>query len=186
MSGFLALDQSKSRTGWAFWKEGLDRPLVGSFKLGDEFTSPGTAFARLHMEMSALKQATGFDSVRYEQPADPSKFDRQTPFEIPFVLIGIAAHINSFCAAMSVRRCDWIHAATWRRHFIGSMKRGTKRAELKDFVRERCRQLGMTPRNDDEADACGILDYDLHIAGVNPPWRDAHLFAGALQGRVIA
>jgi hypothetical protein len=51
------------------------------------------------------------------------------------------------------------------------MKRGTKRQALKDFVEARCRDLGMKPRNDDEADALGILDYDLTFAGITPPWR---------------
>lgn len=178
----LALDQSKNRTGWAFWKEGLDRPVHGHFKLGDEFVPHGKVFAKLHVELSALYGTLGFDSVRYEQPADPAHFDRKTSFEVPFVLIGIAAHINSFCAAKGIRRCEWIHSATWRRHFIGSMPRGKKRWELKDFVMQRCRDLGMSPRNDDEADACGILDYDLSIANVLPPWRAENVLLPALGG----
>lgn len=186
MSGFLALDQSKKRTGWAFWREGLPLPLLGHFKLGDELTSTGTVFARVHMEMSALRKTLDYDSVIYEKPADPQNFDRSTPFDIPFVLIGIAAHINSYCDATGIRRCTWAHSGTWRRHFIGAMKRGTKRAQLKDFVEQRCRELGIKPRNDDEADACGILDYDLYVAGVNPPWRDVALFGGALQQRMTA
>jgi hypothetical protein len=172
MTRFLALDQSKERTGWAFWHEGLDRPLVGHFKLGDEYTPPGKVFGKLHMQLSELLQVHGFDRVRYEQPADPAHLDRANKFNVPFLLIGIAAHIDSFCAAKLVK-CEWVHAATWRRHYIGSMPRGTKRPELKDFVERRCRELGMTVRNDDEADACGILDYDMQMAGFTPPWRAA-------------
>jgi hypothetical protein len=177
---FLALDQSKKRTGWAFFREGLDRPLTGHFKLGDELTPPGTVFARLHMELSALRKTLGFESLIYERPVDPQNFGRETPFHIPFVLIGIAAHIDSYCAATGVRRCAWAHAATWRRHFIGSMPRGTKKAALKDFVGQRCRELGMKPRNDDEADACGILDYDLHLANITPPWRRENILTQQL------
>src|SRR3546814_3337437 len=50
-----------------------------------------------------------------------------------------------------------VSPSTWRVNFIGSQKRGTKRATLKDLTKERCRQLGMKPQNDDEADAIGIL-----------------------------
>lgn len=179
---FLSLDTSKSRTGWAFWKEGLDRPAFGSFSLGDEFTPFGKVFAKVHMELADLYRVHAFTSVRYEQPADPSKFDRATAFEVPFLLIGIAAHVNSFCAAKIIRRCEWIHSATWRRHYIGPMKRGRKKWELKDFVEARCRELGMAPRNDDEADALGILDYDLAIAGITPPWRMQHVLGEQMVG----
>lgn len=178
----LALDQSKNRTGWAFWKEGLDRPVVGNFKLGDEFSPPGKVFARLHAELNALHGALGFESLRYEQPADPAHFERSTSFMVPFLLIGIAAHIDSFCAAKGIRTCGWVPTATWRRHFIGPMKRGQKKWALKDFVEARCRELGMAPRNDDEADACGILDYDLHIAGITPPWRMENVLTAQLGG----
>lgn len=177
---FLSLDQSKKRTAWAFWREGLERPAFGHFRLGDEYTPFGKVFAQLHMEMSELYRTLDFTSVRYEQPADPSHFDRATSFEVPFLLIGIAAHINSFCAAKGIRRCEWVHQATWRRHFIGPMKRGLKKWQLKDFVQERCKDLGLEPRNDDEADALGILDYDLHIAGIVPPWRLEHVLVPQL------
>src|SRR3546814_16325839 len=52
-----------------------------------------------------------------------------------------------------------VSPSTWRVNFIGSQKRGTKRATLKDLTKERCRQLGMKPQNDDEADAIGILTH---------------------------
>jgi hypothetical protein len=183
----LSLDLSKKRTGWAFWAPGQSRPVFGSFGLGDEYSPPGKVFAKLHGELSDLHRATGFVAVRYEQPADPQHFARTTAFEVPFLLIGLAAHVNSFCAALGIRRCDWTPAATWRRHFIGPMKRGTKRMDLKDFVMQRCRDLGMAPRNDDEADAIGLLDYDLHIAGIQPPWRmetvlTPELVAGGVRG----
>lgn len=180
--GVLSLDLSKSRTGWAFWEEGMAAPAFGHWRLGDEYTPFGKVFATLHMQLSDLLRATGFSEVRYEQPADPSKFDRATAFDVPFLLIGLAAHVNSFCSAKGIRRCDWIHQATWRRHFIGPMKRGRKKWELKDFVEARCKELGMAPRNDDEADALGILDYDLSVAGITPPWRMQHVLGEQMVG----
>jgi hypothetical protein len=78
---------------------------------------------------------------------------------VPFLLIGIAAHIDSFCAAKLVK-CEWVHAATWRRHYIGSMPRGTKRPRAQGLRRAPVPRARHDARNDDEADACGILDHD--------------------------
>src|SRR3546814_19503842 len=63
-----------------------------------------------------------------------------------------------------------VSPSTWRVNFIGSQKRGTKRATLKDLTKERCRQLGMKPQNDDEADAIGILTHAAESLGLSPPW----------------
>src|SRR3546814_14377532 len=63
-----------------------------------------------------------------------------------------------------------VSPSTWRVNFIGSQKRGTKRATLKDLTKERCRQLGMKPQNDDEADAIGILTHTAESLGLSPPW----------------
>src|SRR3546814_15740462 len=62
-----------------------------------------------------------------------------------------------------------VSPSTWRVNFIGSQKRGTKRATLKDLTKERCRQLGMKPQNDDEADAIGILTHAADSLGLSPP-----------------
>jgi hypothetical protein len=56
------------------------------------------------------------------------------------------------------------------------MKRGTKTPDLKAMAMSRCRELGFEPNGHDEAEALGILDYQLSVQGVIPPWR-----AGLLQ-----
>ena len=68
------------------------------------------------------------------------------------------------------------------------IKRAATRAQksardpLKAATMERCRQLGMKPRNDDEADAIGILTYGLLLNGVTPPWIANEVLRPALGG----
>jgi hypothetical protein len=127
---FLALDLSKASTGWARWSPGQERPSCGTWELGDgRLTTPGTVFARLHghlLDQHRLDKDDPLESVTYEKPLDPATLGRQTSFEIPFLLMGLAAHVESFCAAMRIRHCAHAHQATWRRHFLGSMKRGVR------------------------------------------------------------
>jgi len=87
------------------------------------------------------------------------------------VLAGLAAHAESWADGMGLRSVQAVNVSTWRKHFIGSQKRGSKRATLKSLTMERCNQLGFKPRRDDEADALGILDYGCELRGVLPPWR---------------
>jgi len=78
-----------------------------------------------------------------------------------------------------------INLSSWRKHFVGSMPRGTKRKEWKDYAIERCQQYGWRPRNDDEADALGLLDYALDLQGIVPPWRAGEVLRAPL-GRALA
>jgi hypothetical protein len=50
------------------------------------------------------------------------------------------------------------------------MKRGTKTSDLKRLTIERCQGYGWNPKNNDEADALGILDYAIDLNGITPPW----------------
>lgn len=179
---FLALDLSKRSTGWALWSPGLDRPACGTWELGSEITGPGTVFARLHKHLMDQHRVTPLESVTYEKPLDPATLGRNTSFDVPFLLMGLAAHVESFCAAMRIRHCAHAHQATWRRHFLGSMKRGVRTPDLKAYAMEQCRQLGIMPGKHDAAEAVGVLDYAMHIAGVMPPWRADNVLLPALGG----
>jgi hypothetical protein len=176
---FLALDLSKKSTGWALWHEGLVAPACGTWELGSELTPSGMVFARLHQRLAEMHSVTPFQSVTYEKPLDPATIGRNTSFEVPFLLIGLAAHVESFCTAMRIPHCAHAHQATWRRHFLGVLKRGTRTANLKAMAIEACNSLGIMPGKHDAAEAVGILDHAMHLAGVTPPWRAADIFADA-------
>lgn len=169
---FLALDLSKTSAGWAQWLPGWDKPIYGSFRLGSEYTTIGGTCAALHRELTAIHRLTPVEWGFIEKPLTAAQLHGNTNADALFILAGIAAHAHSFAYAKgwSGQRVIEVNIATWRRHFIGPMKRGTKSKALKDYTGQRCRQLGWSPRNDDEADALGILDYALHSRSITPPW----------------
>ena len=169
---YLALDLSKTNTGWAQWKEGWDRPIFGSFKLGSEFTSVGGMCGKLYRELAAIHAASPVRFGFIEKPLTASQLHGNTNADALFMLAAIAAHAHSFgyLKGWVGQGVTEINIATWRRHFIGKMQRGTKSKDLKQYVMERCRQLGLSPLNYDQSDAIGILDYCLHMKGITPPW----------------
>lgn len=175
MKPTLALDLSKSSTGWALFDGKSDLAQHGSVSLGSAFTDHGTIFARLHEQMSGLYKLTPFEAVYIEKPLDPVLMAKINNFDTPFMLYGLAAHAHSFCAAKRIKTFQMVHQATWRKHFIGSMKIGTRKVDLKALAMQRCRELGFKPRTTDEADAIGVLDYAISLDGQLPPWRSENL-----------
>jgi hypothetical protein len=87
------------------------------------------------------------------------------------ILVGLAAHVLSWCAAMGARPKD-VHMATWRRHILGSMPGDQKRRAQGD-----CDGSGPRARLSsdvhDQVEAIGILDYALDANGILPPWHQA-------------
>lgn len=189
----LALDQSKRSAGWAVWMQGDDKPHYGTWVLGSEYTSRGQTFAKLHESLLDLRAVFRFENVYFEEPLNPSKLSGHTNIETIRVLSGLAAHIESFGYAVGLRTTQGINVDSWRPAFIGRInsseaKRKAKAAgksasdSLKALTKERCRQLGFDPRNTDEADALGILDYACASRGITPPWRQDEVLRPMLVG----
>lgn len=184
----LALDLSKSSTGWAMWQPGWDAPRFGTWKLGSEFTSTGKTFVNVHRKLNELLQVAGeFETVTYEEPLLLGPSAGHTSKEIQILLIGLMTHVESYCAAKRIGRCQGVDNGAWRATFLEGVKvpKGLKRGErsktLKSLCIERCRQFGWNPSNDNEADALGILEYWLHLLQIDRPWRDRALFGGKLH-----
>jgi hypothetical protein len=174
----LALDLSIKSTGWALWDETQERPAHGAWKLGEGLEWRARAFCRLQRQMMDLHRLGHIDRVFYEQPLNPALLNRANNPAVPAALIGLAMHVESFCEATAIRCID-VHQATWRRHWLGKMPRGTKSANLKSMSLERCRMLGWKPATGDAAEALGLLDFGLHHGGVKTPWQDASVFTRA-------
>jgi len=181
---FLALDLSKRSTGFAIWDDTMERPILGCWELGSELTSAGTSFIRLHQRMNDLHMVTPFDNVLYETPLNLGPGAGITNADTIFALVGLAAHVDSFCEAKSVRKYRTANMSSWRGHFLGSIPRGPikdrfgnklkrKPIDWKSLSMERAREFGMEPRRHDEAEAFGILDYQVDLEGITPPWRVA-------------
>ena len=166
----LCLDLSKRSAGFAAWGPGDARPVSGAWVLGSEFTSNGRAYARLHENMTGLHRLAPIDAVYWEDTLDPRVMSGHTNIDTIKVLSGLAAHAESWGEVMGCRIVRPVNQTTWRRHFLGAMKRGTKSVDLKQFAMERCRQLGFRPAKHDEAEAIGLLDYAVDANGILAPW----------------
>lgn len=171
MTAVLALDLSKRSTGFAVWEHGSDTARFGSWVLGSEFTPDGGTYCKLHRQLADLRRLVQFEHLFFEEPLHPAKLQGHTNIDSLRVLSGLAAHAQSYGEAVGLRTVRGVNLSSWRVPFIGSQKRGTVRADLKSMTMERCRQLGFKPRNDDEADALGLLDYAITALGFTPPWR---------------
>lgn len=168
----LALDLSKTSTGFALWSPADARPLIGHWRLGSEYTSRGRVYGKLHEEMSALNMVGTIDALAYEEPMDHGKLAGHTNIETLKLATGLAEHVESWGAAMGIKP-HLIAAAnitSWRRVALGPIKRGTKRATIKELSIDRARELGFRPSNDDEADALGIMIWACDRFGIPAPW----------------
>jgi hypothetical protein len=181
--GILALDLSKRSTGWACWMPGDENPHYGRWVLGSEFTGDGQTYCKLHECLMHLRMISRFEQIYFEQPLQQQALTGHTNIDTLRVLTGLAAHTESYAYAMGLRTVMAVHQASWRKHFIGRMPRGTKTKTWKDYSRERCAQYGWATRTDDEADALGILDYACDLKGIIPPWRTNEVFRAELGGR---
>lgn len=171
MSAIVALDLSKRSTGWALWEQGSDSARFGTWVLGSEYTSRGATYRKLRQHVADLSRLVTIEHIFFEEPLRPEQLKGHTNIDSLRVLTGLAATAECLGEELGCRTITAVHNKTWRALFIGRQKRGTGRETLKDLAKERCRQLGMKPRNDDEADAIGLLDYGCEALGIVPVWR---------------
>lgn len=177
----FALDQSKSCTGWAAWRPGWELPRYGSVQLGSEYTGDGQTFTKLRaLIIDSYQALLNFEYLFYEQVINHRQHVSSNEASV-LTLTGLRAVIEGVGFELRCRSVKAVEEIYWRRDFCGSgeiqmIKREAKRAEksarspLKAATMERCRQLGMMPRNDNEGDAIGILTYGLLLNGLTPPW----------------
>lgn len=178
----IALDLSKSSTGWAVWQSGWDAPRYGHAQLGSEYTSNGRTYCKLHQVLSDVRSAIcRFEAIYYEEAINPTQLTGHTNIDTLRILSGLCAHADSYGAALGIRT-QAVNIASWRKHFIGSMPRGTKTKQWKDYAIERCQQYGWRPKVNDEADALGLLDYGCSLQGITPPWRANETLRRPLTG----
>lgn len=166
----VALDLSLSSTGWASWDGISDAPSYGHWKLADGMKWRARGYVRLHKALLEIHATTPIDHLIFEEPLSQASVKGNSSIETLQTLAGLAAHAESFAAAIKATSRP-VNIASWRRHFIGSMPRGTKSPDLKAMTMKRCRELGFSPVGNDEADALGLLDFALHQDGITPPWR---------------
>jgi len=167
----LALDPSKRNCGWAYFAEGSATAQHGVWdQLGSEYTGRGRLFYSYFAALAEHRKVLPFDRVHAEEPINLVPGTVATTAENVWIAVGMAATLELFCESFGVS-LEWVHQATWRRHFLGKMPRRTKSPDLKAYAMERARQLGFSPRRHDEAEALGILDHALERLRIAAPWR---------------
>lgn len=170
MPTFLALDLSVKSTGFALWSNGQAKPACGTWALAPSIDWAARAYVRLHRNLMDLHQLTALDDIVFEEPLPVLALKGFTNASTLAAAAGLAAHVASFAEAVGARHRP-VNLSSWRRHFIGKMPRGTKTPDLKAMAMRRCRELGFDAIKHDAAEACGLLDYQLSVNGIIPPWR---------------
>lgn len=189
--GYLALDLSKTSTGWAAWSEGWNKPRYGHFQPASEYTHQGQMYTKVRSQIIELFTAvTKFDRVFIEAPmCHKSMFRKKDGKEVqirtkPIIIeetLGILGVTKGVLHELRCRMPVEIAPLSWQKDFCGSdetklIKREAKMAEqsardpIKAAVMARCRQLGMRVQVDDESDAIGLLTVGLLRDRITPPW----------------
>lgn len=169
----LALDQSSSRTGWAFGTPN-DKPTYGSFR-SPKRDVVGERLAIVYDELGALMDKYEPDLCAFETPFFPvdrgPKKDGETyrfSSRVGVVkekqgaafnpkVISLLQKVAGIVELQAARRgipVESYASRSWPPTILGmSVPHG---ADAKIMVRQRCRALGMPTEGDDESDAIGI------------------------------
>lgn len=186
MFSVLALDLATT-TGWALHEGSMERPFFGAFRLpgGPHDVALGAdALLRFLDEKHDLFH---FTHVVFEDQFIPTAVNSKTARR----LMGLAAMTEWWCLRNKVR-CFSVLLVEWRKHFLGrgsgfkrtpDKKRYLPNQDPKELAIRKCAEFGWHTDIADAAEACGLLDYFLHliakgVPGFVIPWRDYALFAG--------
>lgn len=170
---FVSLDLSL-HCGVAWWRSDWDAPRHAVWELPGGREEPGRSFAKLRANLVDLYRLEHRDGEPWrmvmERAITGASLHGGTNADTLYLLAGLAATAEAFAYAVNAR----IRAAnvgSWRKSFIGKGS-GLKTAEFKRLCIARCREFGWTPKNDNDADALGLLDHAVGLAGIVPPWRE--------------
>ncbi len=176
MSGaILALDQSLARTGFALWRSGQDL-ITGSWPLAERASMRGLAYRELWGKLDTLHAESGFRLIIHERPAFGAANQGEAQLLAALGLIGV---IELYATARGIEVQSY-SVQSWRASWFLKHERkaiAAKPERVRDWklpALMRARQLGFDPMSHDEAEAIGILDHHLLIAGILPSWRDPH------------
>jgi hypothetical protein len=174
-SPILTLDLSGRSTGLAYWSPGR-MPFVETVSFygkGRSFLAVASAHWDWFMGVCMQWEPA---TVVFEQPILPSS---TTPSTVR-MLNGIAWNTELICDRAGVPTCMEVRASRWRKHFTGSGSwkgqgrcpvTGRKLAMNKVASIQAALDRGFSPKNADEADALGMLDYAASLAGLPTDWR---------------
>jgi len=165
----LILDQASLKTGFAVWVPGSP-PLLGRNTLPNTGEDIGLFLAKFERWFDDMCIMHKINIAAFEVPWVGAKTNQNTARK----LMSLAGFIEYLCTKRDIY-CTEAVVRDWRRHFIGS---GNLKRELAQRrTMDECVARGIEPRNQDEADAFGILDYTAYTLEIEPDWAKHALLA---------
>lgn len=166
MTAILALDLARV-TGWAFWKPGMSQPRYGILKLKGGAGEIGTALVSLRYWMVPFMAENGCDVGLFEKPILRRFGKGQTSLATARWLYSLCGEAEANFVSGGADAMETDHG-TFMAHWVGD---GTmKRDEGKVYSVKAARFRGFTTRDDNCADALGILDEFCCRHRIKVPW----------------
>lgn len=193
----LALDLATT-TGWALHQQGMERPFFDAVRLPGgpkDVGPPVDALRKLIVDKHKLYGITDlvFEAQHIPTPKKGSTHSTLS-LETVYRLIALGGMAEWCAYKLGIKRCFKVHIPSWRLHFLGrgtGFKRGPNGNYLpgedpKELAVRQCEKFRWHTQVADAAEACGILDYYIHlVAKEDPncliPWRDRPLFGGLME-----
>ncbi len=167
---YLALDQAKTKCGFAFGSLGMEAPLSGVLQLPSVGRRHGVLMAHFRDWLATNIHVYHVEKVIYEVPFGGR--DLET-FAVVNKLLGV---IELACEDAGII-CCCATSHEWRKRFLGAsqppkrlfagMTKGraqrARRDTLKLAAMATCAYHGWKVETDDAAEACGLLDFLLAL-----------------------
>jgi len=154
----LALDIAAT-TGFAFWPSERPMPECGSHKIRCDYL--GERAAKFVDWLAPLIAAKEIDVLAIEAIV-PMR--GATSLDALEWLYGCSWRVKELCWRRNIQLLR-VGVGQWRSFFIGrahaprEIEKPKRRKWLKDAVKEKCRERGWSPCDDNAADALGLADY---------------------------
>ncbi len=161
----LALDIA-TNTGAALGDPADGLPLLTSIRFGEQGDSLEASFAAAMSWMAKTLKEHNPRRVVFESPMPPSFMRGHTTANTIRKLQGLAAIIGGTAHKLGFLDIAEAPVADIRLHFLGS--RRIKSADAKKATVAKCRELGLVPRNDNEADAAALWFYAAGLHAAQP------------------
>lgn len=160
LTHYLALDQAPKRIGFALGSPNMVAPVSGAYALPSAGARHGVMLHVAHEWLSNTIKVYHVTKVCFESPFLGKNVQS---FALQNKLIGV---IEEACEANNIP-CVEVESDKWRMRFIGccraprALPKSERRPWLKKQAIDACAARQWDVKNDDEAEACGILDWVL-------------------------
>ena len=175
MLHLIALDPAQ-KCGVARWRTGMNAPWSDVWKLEGADAGARANDLRITLTRKLLafrERGESVDAVYAEEAWVGPKTNPKTAA----ILHKYEVAIEMACISARTQ-LHLLRSQTWRKTFFGSGKGTGRRAKQKATSIEMCRLMGWDPRDDNEADALGILYHARCTFDPEYAWRSTSLFAG--------